>query len=456
MRHRVLQISIGYVVLFKMRAFCNRSALRAIRNRSVKVSLASFTPNIRSISLVSRQATAGQPWRQHQQWRGLCSGGDTYNMVVPGMGDSITEGSILEWEKKVGDYVAIDDVIVIVETDKVSIDIRADKAGTITALHAAEDDVVEVGAPLLDIQEGPPPEGYTATAPETTEATKAAPKAEETTQAAAATAPPTSSAEPPASPPASGKSGPPKPESVVLSGASTGSSRSEERVKMTRMRKTIARNLKDAQNTAAMLTTFQEVDMTALIGMRKEYKDAFLEKHGVKLGFMSAFIKASSAALMDIPVVNASIDGDDIIYRNYADISVAVATPTGLLTPVIRNCESLSFAEIEATLGELAVKARDKKIAMEDLTGGTFTVSNGGVYGSMMSTPIINMPQTAVLGMHATKMRPMVVNGNVEPRPVMYLAMSYDHRLIDGREAVTFLCKIRDQIEDPRAMLLGL
>jgi len=225
---------------------------------------------------------------------------------------------------------------------------------------------------------------------------------------------------------------------------------------MTRLRKVISRNLKNAQDTAAMLTTFQEVDMSGLIDLRKKYKDAFLEKHGVKLGFNSAFMKAGAMALMDIPVVNAAIDGetDEVIYRDFADISFAVATPTGLMTPVLRNAESLSIAGIELGMAALVEKARTRKIQMEDIAGGTFSVTNGGVYGSMMSTPILNMPQTAILGMHATKMRPMVVNGEVVARPVMYLAMSYDHRLIDGREAVTFLCNIRDKIEDPVRMFL--
>lgn len=227
---------------------------------------------------------------------------------------------------------------------------------------------------------------------------------------------------------------------------------------MNRMRQAIARRLKDAQNVNAMLTTFQEVDMSALIDMRKEYKDAFEKKHGVRLGFMSAFVKASAASLVEQPVMNAVIDGEanEIVYRDFVDISVAVASPRGLVVPVLRNTEQMSFADVETTLSDLALKARNDQISMEDMAGGTFTISNGGVFGSLMGTPIINPPQSAILGMHATKMRPVAVNGQVEIHPMMYLALTYDHRLIDGREAVTFLCSVRDKIEDPRRFLLGL
>jgi len=368
------------------------------------------------------------------------------------MGDSITEGSIAEWVKNEGDYVAVDDVIVVIETDKVAVDVRAEVAGTLTKLHAEEGDVVEVGQSLVDMQPGDPPEGY---APD---AAEEAPAEEETTPAAAAptSAPQKTAAAAPASPPPSSSPKPSKAPIDTSSSTSGSMSRNETRVAMTRMRKTISRNLKNSKDTAVQLTTFQEVDMTNLIELRKTYKDMFTEKHGVKLGFNSAFIKAASMALMDIPIVNASIDNEseEIIYRDYTDISVAVATPTGLLTPCLRNVESLTLPGVELAMAELVQRARENKIGLEDLAGGTFTVTNGGVYGSMMSTPIINMPQTAILGMHATKVRPYVVNGEVVPRPVMYLAMSYDHRLIDGREAVTFLCNIRDKIEDPVRMFL--
>ena len=376
-------------------------------------------------------------------------------MPVPNMGDSITEGSIVEWVKNEGDYVAVDDVIVVIETDKVAVDVRAEVAGTISKLHADVDDVVEVGEPLIDITPGEPPEGYEASPAAGQEVASPTPEPVATTTTTSSPPPP-SSPTPNASKTSSSPGPSPAPISTSNSGKSSSFNRNETRVPMTRLRKVIARNLKSAQDTAAMLTTFQEVDMTNLMTIRKQYKETFQEKHGVKVGFNSAFIKASAMALMDIPIVNATIDNDteEIIYRDFADISVAVATPTGLLTPCLRNVESLSISGVELEMANLVDKARSNKITIEDLAGGTFSVTNGGVYGSMMSTPIINMPQTAILGMHATKMRPMVVDGEVKPRPVMYLAMSYDHRLIDGREAVTFLCNIRDKIEDPIRMFL--
>ena len=226
---------------------------------------------------------------------------------------------------------------------------------------------------------------------------------------------------------------------------------------MTRLRKRIAERLKEAQNTAAMLTTFNEVDMTALMEVRNQYKDAFEKKHGVKLGFMSFFVKASLAALKDWPAVNAEIDGDDIVYKNYYDVGVAVGTPSGLVVPVLRNADQMSFADVEKTIGELGKKARDGKLSMEELTGGTFTISNGGVYGSLMSTPILNPPQSGILGMHKTQMRPMVMpDGSIKARPMMYLALSYDHRIIDGREAVSFLVRVKECIEDPQRILLDM
>jgi 2-oxoglutarate dehydrogenase E2 component (dihydrolipoamide succinyltransferase) len=232
--------------------------------------------------------------------------------------------------------------------------------------------------------------------------------------------------------------------------------RTETRVKMTRMRMRISQRLKESQNTAAMLTTFQECDMSSVFDLREKYKDAFEKKHGVKLGFMSAFVKAAASSLQEMPIINAVIEGGDIVYRDYVDISVAVSSPRGLVVPVIRNCETMNFAGIEKTLGDLALKARNDQIAVEDMAGGTFTISNGGTFGSLMGTPIINPPQSAILGMHATKMRPVVVGGKVEVRPIMYLALTYDHRLIDGREAVLFLCSVRDKVEDARRLLLGL
>jgi len=350
--------------------------------------------------------------------------------------------------------VNVDDVLVVIETDKVSVDVRSPEAGVLEAIKAEEGAVVDVGAPLLTLRRAEPPEGG---APAGGAAPKEAPVAREpapsTTPGPVQPAPTPAPAPAPSAPQQQQQppvAAPPMPAFVG------GAERTETRTKMNRMRQRISQRLKDSQNTAAMLTTFQEVDMSNLIAMRKEYKEPFEKRHGVKLGFMSAFVKASASALEEVPVVNSVIDGDEIVQRNYADISVAVATPRGLVVPVVRNCEHLSFADIEKTIAGLAAKARNNDISLEDMAGGTFTISNGGVYGSLFGTPIINPPQSAILGMHATKMRPVAVNGEVKVRPVMYLALTYDHRLIDGREAVTFLCSIRDKIEDPRRMLLGL
>ena len=425
---------------------------------------------------------------------------------VPGMGDSITNGTIVGWQKskygireyflcrlskksrvskdkkfsssndfirhlnyifysiifnfsllfcylnfifiEKGDYVNVDDVLVVIETDKVSVDVRAPTAGILEETLANQGDNVNVGAPLAKIKAGAKGSGAPAPAPAPTPA----PAAKTTSAPAPAPTPVTVSSPPPKAPaPAPA----PKPAAASPPKAPTGS-RTENRVKMTRMRQRISQRLKESQNTAAMLTTFQECDMTSIFETREKYKDAFEKKHGVKLGFMSAFLKAAASSLTEMPIVNAVIDGGDIVYRDYVDISVAVASPRGLVVPVVRNVEGMDFSDIEKTLAELAVKARNDQIAIEDMAGGTFTVSNGGVFGSLMGTPIINPPQSAILGMHATKMRPVAINGKVEIRPIMYLALTYDHRLIDGREAVTFLASVRDKVEDPRRLLLGL
>jgi 2-oxoglutarate dehydrogenase E2 component (dihydrolipoamide succinyltransferase) len=298
-----------------------------------------------------------------------------------------------------------------------------------------------------------------ATASATTSSSKATPPPPPpipTKSAAPAAAPPAKQAAPspaPSSPQASTPAASPK---TVVSNTTAASGIREHRVKMSRMRQRISQRLKDSQNTFALLTTFNEVDMSALIAMRNTYKDEFQEKHGVKLGFMSAFVKASTAALQEQPVVNAVIEGDEIVYRDFIDVSVAVSTPTGLVVPVLRNADKLSFAAVEKTINDLGTKARNGALALEDMAGGTFTISNGGVYGSMMGTPIVNPPQSAILGMHATKDRAVVVDGQIVVRPIMYLALTYDHRLIDGREAVTFLKKIKSVIEDPRRLLLDL
>lgn len=381
------------------------------------------------------------------------------NLVeVPTMGDSITEGTVVDLPVAPGDYVHADDVVVVLETDKVSVDVRAPESGAIVEILGEIDDVVEVGSPLfrMDTDAEAPAASESAPEPEAppapTPATATAPTP------AAAAAPPTPTPSAPTPPPAAPTPAPPSNAAFASATAFLGQ-RTERRTKMSRMRQRVAARLKDAQNTAAMLTTFQEVDMGNLMDTRKMYKDAFLEKHGVKLGFMSAFVKASTAALKELPAVNAYIDDktNEIVYREYCDISVAVASPGGLVVPVLRNTETMSFADVERSIALYGQKARDGTLALDDMSGGTFTISNGGVFGSLMGTPIINPPQSAILGMHATKMRAVVnAKGEVEARPMMYLALTYDHRLIDGREGVTFLKSIAQKIADPSRLLLDL
>ena len=325
-----------------------------------------------------------------------------------------------------GTSVSADQVIAQIETDKVTIDVRAPHAGVVQSFAVAKGDVVKVGQPVAMVTPGAAP-------------AKAA--------AAAAPPPPPLKAAAPAAPAAAA----PKP---AVAAAAVGA-KPERRVPMTRLRKRVAERLKGAQNTYAMLSTFNEVDMTNIMALRNDYKDAFLERHGVKLGFMSAFVKASVAALQEVPAVNGVIDGDDVVYRDYYDISVAVGTPKGLVVPVLRGCDAMSFADVEKTIGALGKKARDGTLSMDEMAGGTFTISNGGVYGSLLSTPIINPPQSAILGMHAIVQRPVVMGGAIVARPIMNVALTYDHRLIDGREAVTFLKRVKDVVEDPRRLLLG-
>ncbi|CDK29669.1 unnamed protein product [Kuraishia capsulata CBS 1993] len=378
--------------------------------------------------------------------------GNAQIVKVPDMAESITEGTLTSFSKSVGDYVDADETIATIETDKIDVEVNAPIAGVITEFLAAPEDTVEVGQDLLKIEPGEKPEGAAAAAPKKEEA---APVKEEPKEAAApkAAAPPK-----PAAPAPTPKKEAPKKEAPKEStpAPSTGSfSRHEERIKMNRMRMRIAERLKEAQNTAASLTTFNEVDMSSLLEMRKLYKDEFLKKTGIKFGFMGAFSKASALAMKDIPAVNGSIEnGDTMVFRDYMDISIAVATPKGLVTPVVRNAESLTVLGIEEAIASLGAKARDNKLTLEDMAGGTFTISNGGVFGSLYGTPILNVPQTAVLGLHGVKERPVTVNGKVESRPMMYLALTYDHRMLDGREAVTFLKTVKELIEDPRKMLL--
>ncbi|KAG0262839.1 2-oxoglutarate dehydrogenase complex E2 component [Actinomortierella ambigua] len=383
-----------------------------------------------------------------------------YVVKVPHMADSISEGSLKQWNKKVGDFVNVDEEVAVIETDKVDVTVNSPKSGTIVELYSAEEDTVAVGADLYKLELGDAPAGGAAPKEEKKEAKKeeapkkeeAAPKKEEPKQAAA----PAPKAEAPKA--EAPKAAAPKAAAAAAEAPSTPAaySREERVVKMNRMRQTIAKRLKQSQEVNASLTTFNEVDMTNLMSMRSTYKDLVLKKHNVKLGFMSAFVKASCYALKEIPAVNSRVDGNEQIFSDFVDVSVAVATPKGLVTPVIRNAESMSFIDVEKAIAAYGAKARDGQIAIEDMSGGTFTISNGGVFGSLMGTPIINLPQAAILGMHAVKERAVVVNGKVEVRPMMYVALTYDHRIIDGREAVSFLVKLKEVLEDPRRLLLDV
>ncbi|KAJ1562245.1 2-oxoglutarate dehydrogenase complex E2 component [Cladochytrium tenue] len=391
------------------------------------------------------------------------------------MAESIVEGTLTKWHKAVGQFVDRDEPIATIETDKVDVTVNSPEAGIVLELGAQEGDTVTVGGNLFKVDIDGKAEDATASSPAPAAAEKPAEQAAPPAPAAATPPPPpqqhsapspASAVPPPPAPAAAPRaapaaaSAPPPPASKPapadgFPGLVPGS-RTERRVKMNRMRLKIASRLKESQNTAASLTTFNEVDMSNLMDFRNKYKEAVFERYGVKLGFMSAFIKATCHAIAAVPEVNARIEGDEIVYSDYVDISVAVATPKGLVTPVIRNCESLSMIQAEQAMAELGKKAKNNAITIEELAGGTFTISNGGVFGSLMGTPIINQPQGAILGMHAVKERAVVVNGKVEARPMMYIALTYDHRLIDGREAVTFLVKLKDAIEDPRRMLLDI
>ncbi|GMN61774.1 hypothetical protein TIFTF001_030857 [Ficus carica] len=377
--------------------------------------------------------------------------GDVVEAVVPFMGESITDGTLATFLKKPGDRVEVDEPIAQIETDKVTIDVVSPEAGVITKLLANEGDTVEPGVKIAAISKSG--EGAPQVAPSEQPAPSKKEESIEKQTSKAETAPVKEAKKEP-SPPPKAKAPPPSP--PKLTEPQLPPKDRERRVPMTRLRKRVATRLKDSQNTFAMLTTFNEVDMTNLMKLRSDYKDAFVEKHGVKLGLMSGFVKAAISALQYQPVVNAVIDGDDIIYRDYIDISIAVGTPKGLVVPVLRNAERMNFAEIEKEINTLAKKASDGSISIDEMAGGTFTISNGGVYGSLLSTPIINPPQSAILGMHSIVNRPMVVGGNVVPRPMMYIALTYDHRLIDGREAVFFLRRIKDVVEDPRRLLLDV
>ncbi len=397
---------------------------------------------------------------------------------VPTVGESISEVTLLKWVKNDGDYVDRDEVIAELESEKATFEVNAEKAG-ILKTHAKEGDTLKIGDQLADIDEtaAKPTNGKPQPVAEKALAEKkeAAPKAEtqtSTAQVAAASndvkATPVAAAMiaekkvDPKSIQPSGFNGRILKQDVMEALSHPGKyvstelfSRNEKREKMSQLRKTIARRLVESKNSTAMLTTFNEVDMSAIMGIRTKYKDKFKEAHGVGLGFMSFFAKACCIALKEWPAVNAYIDGEYLVYHDYVDISIAVSTPRGLTVPVIRNVESLSMADVEKKVVELANKARDNKLSMEELQGGTFTITNGGVFGSLMSTPIINLPQSAILGMHKIQERPMAINGQVVIKPMMYLAVSYDHRIIDGRESVSFLVRVKELLENPEQLLIG-
>ncbi|WP_294204459.1 2-oxoglutarate dehydrogenase complex dihydrolipoyllysine-residue succinyltransferase [uncultured Sphingomonas sp.] len=406
-------------------------------------------------------------------------------VLVPVLGESISEATLGEWLKQPGDAVAVDEPIASLETDKVSVEVPSPVAGVMGEHAVKVGDTVQVGALLATVDAGgSAPAKTEAATPAVTAAPAAAapapaaaPAADESSDSPAALSPSVRRAVlehglDPATIKGTGKDGritkedvaaaaankssAPAPAAAAPAAAPAGSARKEERVKMTRLRQTIAKRLKEAQNTAAMLTTFNDVDMTAVIEARAKYKDLFEKKHGVRLGFMGFFVKAATMALKDIPSVNASIEGDEIVYHDYADISVAVSAPNGLVVPVIRDAQDLTVAGIEKTIGDFGKRAKDGTLKMDEMKGGTFTISNGGVFGSLMSTPIINPPQSAVLGLHRIEERPVVVDGQIVIRPMMYLALSYDHRIIDGREAVTFLVALKNAIQDPTRILIDL
>ncbi|GKQ53816.1 2-oxoglutarate dehydrogenase complex dihydrolipoyllysine-residue succinyltransferase [Bradyrhizobium sp. Ce-3] len=411
---------------------------------------------------------------------------------VPTLGESVTEATIGRWFKKAGEAVAVDEPLVELETDKVTIEVPAPVAGTLGEIIAKDGETVAVGALLGQINDGAAPAAKPAAAAAPAKA--AAPAAAAPAAAPAPAAPKVPPADAPLAPsvrklsaesgvdastvPGSGKDGrvtkgdmlaaiekaasaptpvnQPAAAVQVRAPSPADDAAREERVKMTRLRQTIARRLKDVQNTAAMLTTFNEVDMTEVMKLRALYKDTFEKKHGSKLGFMGFFTKAVVQGLKDIPAVNAEIDGSDLIYKNYYHIGVAVGTDRGLVVPVVRDCDHKSIAEIEKGIADYGRRARDGQLKIDEMQGGTFTITNGGIYGSLMSTPILNAPQSGILGMHKIQERPMVVGGKIEVRPMMYLALSYDHRVIDGKEAVTFLVRVKESLEDPARLVLDL
>ncbi|UNE54220.1 2-oxoglutarate dehydrogenase complex dihydrolipoyllysine-residue succinyltransferase [Bartonella machadoae] len=416
----------------------------------------------------------------------------TTEIRVPTLGESVTEATVGKWFKKLGESVAMDEPLVELETDKVTVEVPSPVAGKLSEIIAKEGDTVEVNALLGAVEAGA---AGVAKSPSSSETSAPTTPSELEKPSSSSTMPPAPSAAklmaennitksdisgsgkrgqilkedvlgvlaqgikasaPAVSASSASSASSPSSASVSSSSVAADQERREERVRMTKLRQTIARRLKDAQNVAAMLTTFNEVDMSAVMDLRKRYKDLFEKKHGVKLGFMGFFTKAVCHALKELPAVNAEIDGTDIIYKNYVNVGIAVGTDKGLVVPVVRDADQMSLAEIEKEIGRLGRLARDGKLAVSDMQGGTFTITNGGVYGSLMSTPILNAPQSGILGMHAIKERAMVVEGQIVIRPMMYLALSYDHRIVDGQEAVTFLVRVKESLEDPERLVLDL
>uniref|UniRef100_UPI0037530A7A 2-oxoglutarate dehydrogenase complex dihydrolipoyllysine-residue succinyltransferase n=1 Tax=Cypionkella sp. TaxID=2811411 RepID=UPI0037530A7A len=391
-------------------------------------------------------------------------------VMVPSLGESVSEATVSTWFKKEGDAVAQDEMLCELETDKVSVEVPSPAAGVLAKITAPEGTTVGASAQLAVIAGG-----ASAAATPAATAPAAAPAASATRDVEDAPAAKKAMAEAGLSPSqvtGTGRDGrimkddvaravaatatAPAPVSIPRAPVSADDASREERVKMTRLRATIARRLKEAQNTAAMLTTYNEVDMSGIMALRNEYKDMFEKKHGVKLGFMSFFVKACTHALKEVPEVNAEIDGQDVVYKNYVHMGVAVGTPNGLVVPVVRDADQMGFAAIEKKISELGLRARDGKLSMAEMAGGSFTISNGGVYGSLMSSPILNPPQSGILGMHKIQDRPVVVGGQIVIRPMMYLALSYDHRIVDGKGAVTFLVRVKEALEDPRRLLMDL
>ncbi len=395
------------------------------------------------------------------------------DVMVPALGESVSEATVSTWFKKVGDMVKQDEMLCELETDKVSVEVPSPVSGILAEIIAPEGSTVGPSARLAVVTEGAAQAAAAAKA-ETAKAAPVAAPAKDVENAPAAKKAMAEAGLTPDQVQGTGRDGRIMKEDVARTAAAAplaaapaqaaiprapvpaDDAAREERVKMTRLRATIARRLKDAQNTAAMLTTYNEVDMSAIMGLRNEYKDMFEKKHGVKLGFMSFFVKACTHALKEIPEVNAEIDGQDVVYKNYVHMGVAVGTPTGLVVPVVRDADQMGFAAIEKKINELGLRARDGKLSMAEMQGGSFTISNGGVYGSLMSSPILNPPQSGILGMHKIQDRPVVVAGQIVIRPMMYLALSYDHRVVDGKGAVTFLVRVKEALEDPRRLLMDL